>query len=142
MASGSAFGEHACAHAKSLQWYLILCDAMDYTAHQAPLSMGFSGEEYWNGLLGPPPGNLSQTKDRTHVSRVYCIVGGVFTAEPPGKPPFGAHHYYKADFHPPQKLLHVMCLKELQYRLDVFDITLLCLVSCFSQNTQRLTCRR
>ena len=27
-------------------------------AHQAPLSMGFSRQEYWSGLLGPPPGDL------------------------------------------------------------------------------------
>ena len=28
-------------------------------AHQAPLSMGFSRQEYWSGLPFPPPGNLS-----------------------------------------------------------------------------------
>ena len=28
-------------------------------AHQAPLSMGFSRQEYWGGLLCPPPGDLS-----------------------------------------------------------------------------------
>ena len=28
-------------------------------AHQAPLSMGFSGQEYWSGLPFPPPGDLS-----------------------------------------------------------------------------------
>ena len=27
-------------------------------AHQAPLSMGFSWQEYWSGLLCPPPGDL------------------------------------------------------------------------------------
>ena len=27
-------------------------------AHQAPLSMGFSRQEYWSGLSGPLPGNL------------------------------------------------------------------------------------
>ena len=27
-------------------------------AHQAPLSMGFSGQEYWSGLPCPPPGDL------------------------------------------------------------------------------------
>ena len=26
--------------------------------HQAPLSMGFSGQEYWSGLPCPPPGDL------------------------------------------------------------------------------------
>ena len=27
-------------------------------AHQVPLSMGFSRQEYWNGLLFPSPGDL------------------------------------------------------------------------------------
>ena len=27
-------------------------------AHQAPLSMGFSRQEYWSGLTFPSPGNL------------------------------------------------------------------------------------
>ena len=27
-------------------------------AHQAPLSMGFSRQEYWSGLPCPPPGNF------------------------------------------------------------------------------------
>ena len=27
-------------------------------AHQAPLSIGFSRQEYWNGLPCPPPGDL------------------------------------------------------------------------------------
>ena len=40
---------NACMHDKSLQSYLTLCDPMD-TAHQAPLSLGFSRQEYWTGL--------------------------------------------------------------------------------------------
>ena len=32
-----------------------LCDPLD---HQAPLSMGFSRQEYWNGLPFPSPGDL------------------------------------------------------------------------------------
>ena len=27
-------------------------------AHQAPLSMRFSRQEYWSGLSGPPPGGV------------------------------------------------------------------------------------
>ena len=29
---------------------LTLCDPMDYVTYQASPSMGFSGQEYWNGL--------------------------------------------------------------------------------------------
>ena len=35
-----------------------LCDAMDYTAHQAPLSMEFSGQEYCSELPFPSPGDI------------------------------------------------------------------------------------
>ena len=34
-----------------------LCDLWIVT-HQAPLSMGFSRQEYWSGLLFPSPGDL------------------------------------------------------------------------------------
>jgi len=37
---------------------LTLCNPMDSSLHQAPPSMGFSGQEYWNGLPFPSPGNL------------------------------------------------------------------------------------
>ena len=44
---------NVCMHAKSLQSCLILCDPME--AHQAPLSTGFSRQEYWSGLPCPSP---------------------------------------------------------------------------------------
>ena len=53
-------------------------------AHQAPLSMGFPRQEYWNGL--PSPKDFSQPRDHTPISCVSCHAGGFFTAEPPGKP--------------------------------------------------------
>ena len=34
-----------------------LCDPVDCSS-QAPLSVGFSRQEYWSGLPGPPPGDL------------------------------------------------------------------------------------
>ena len=46
-----------CVLAKSLQLFPILCDPW-IAAHQAPLSMGFSHQEYWSGLPCPPPGAL------------------------------------------------------------------------------------
>ena len=36
---------------------LTLCDP-HVLAHQAPLSMGFSTQEYWSGLPCPSPGDL------------------------------------------------------------------------------------
>ena len=34
-------------------------------AHQAPLSMGFSRQEYWSGLPFPPPGDLPKPQSLT-----------------------------------------------------------------------------
>ena len=53
-------------------------------ARQAPLSMGFSRQEYWSGLPCSPPGNPRDPRAQTHISCVSCIAGGFFT-QPPGK---------------------------------------------------------
>ena len=45
-------------------------------AHQAPLSTGFFRQEYWSGLLFPPPGESSPPRNRTQVS---FIAGRFFT---------------------------------------------------------------
>ena len=50
-------------------------------AHQAPLSMGFSRQEYWSELSCPPPGDLPISRDRTQVSCVFCITGRFFITE-------------------------------------------------------------
>ena len=57
-----------------------LCDPMDTSLQQAPLSMGFSSQEYWSGLPFPSPGNLP--RDQTQISR---IVDNTLPSEPPGK---------------------------------------------------------
>ena len=45
---------NACTHAKSLQSCPTLCYLWT-AAHQASLSMRFSGQEYWRGLPFPSP---------------------------------------------------------------------------------------
>ena len=52
---------------------------------QAPLSMGFSRQEYWGGLLFPTPEDLPWPRDQTHVSRVSYVEGRVFATESLGK---------------------------------------------------------
>ena len=37
-------------------------------AHQPPLSMGFSRQEYWIGVPFPSPGGSSWPRNRTHIS--------------------------------------------------------------------------
>ena len=39
-------------------------------AHHAPLSMGFSRQEYWSGLPFPSPGESSRPRDQTQVSHI------------------------------------------------------------------------
>jgi len=46
-------------------------------AHQAPLSMGFSREEYWSGLPCPP-GDLPDPGIEP-VFCISCITGGFLT---------------------------------------------------------------
>ena len=45
------------AHAQSLSCFRLFAGPWT-VAHQAPLSMGFSRQEYWSGLPLPPPGDL------------------------------------------------------------------------------------
>ena len=47
---------HACMLSRfgCVQLFATLCTK----PCQAPLSMGFSRQEYWSGLPGPPPGDL------------------------------------------------------------------------------------
>ena len=53
-------------------------------ARQAPLSMGFSRQEYWSGLPCPPPGGLPNPGLRTSISCASCL--STIPTEPPGKP--------------------------------------------------------
>ena len=52
-------------------------------AHQAPLYMGFSRQEYWSGLPCPPPEDLlnSGIKPRSPAFQADSLM-----SEPPGKP--------------------------------------------------------
>ena len=55
-------------------------------AHQAPLSVGFSRQEYWSGLPCPPPGDLP---DLGLSSRLFCLLhwqADFLSLAPPGKP--------------------------------------------------------
>ena len=51
---------------------------MDY-AYQAPLSKGFSRQEYWNGLPGPPPGDLPDPGIKPASLLSPALAGGFFT---------------------------------------------------------------
>ena len=55
-------------------------------ARQAPLSMGFSRQEYWSALPCPPLGNLPDPGIKPMSLTFPALAGGFFTTEPPGKP--------------------------------------------------------
>ena len=54
-------------------------------ALQAPLSMGFSRQEFWNGLSFPSPGDLPKPEIKPMSLASPALGGGFFTTEPPGK---------------------------------------------------------
>ena len=108
-----------CARARArvysvAQLCLALCDPMDCSvALQAPLSMGFSRQEYWSGLhfllqgIFPNPGIESTSL----VSP--ALAGRFFTTEPPGEPPKldsdSSYWYY----------LSALCASRIPYKLRV-----------------------
>jgi len=55
-------------------------------ARQAPLSMGFSRQEYWSGLPFPSPENLLDLRIEPASPEYPASVGGFFTTEPLRKP--------------------------------------------------------
>ena len=54
--------------------------------HQAPLSMGFSRQEYWSGLPFSFSGYLPYPGIKPASPASPALAGRIFTTEPPGKP--------------------------------------------------------
>ena len=65
--------------------HVWLCVTLWTVAHQAPLSMEFSSQEYWSGLSCPPPGNLPNPGIKPTSLMPPTLAGGLPLA-PPGKP--------------------------------------------------------
>ena len=63
--------------AKSPQLCPTICDPVDL-ARQAPLSMGFSRQDYWSGLPCPPPGNLSYPGVKPESLMSPALAGGFY----------------------------------------------------------------
>ena len=61
-----------------------LCPARP--THQAPLSLGFSRQEYWSGFPFPPPGDLPNPGIEPTSPAYPALAGGFFSTKPPGKP--------------------------------------------------------
>ena len=67
------------------QLCLMFCDPMT-VARQAPLSMEFSGQEYWSWFPFPTPGDLPDPGIRPAYLASLALVGRLFTTEPSRKP--------------------------------------------------------
>ena len=62
---------------------VLLCEILWTVGHQAPLSMGFSRQEYWSGLPCPPPGDLPNSGIEP---RSPTLQADSLPSEPLGKP--------------------------------------------------------
>ena len=76
---------YVCVHA---QWCgrVQLFAAPRTAARQAPLSVRFSRQEDWSGLLFPPPGDLPQPGIEPVSPECSALAGGFFTTVPPPRP--------------------------------------------------------
>ena len=66
-----------CIHAKCVPILL----SHDY---QAPLSMAFSRQEYWDGLPFPPPGDLADPGIKPPFPASPALAGEYFPMDTPG----------------------------------------------------------
>ena len=58
-----------------------LCEAPWTVAHQAPLSMGFSRQEYWSGLPCPPPGDFPNPGIKLASLMSLALARGFFSTD-------------------------------------------------------------
>ena len=72
-----------CAQSLSRVWLFVTPRTV---AHQAPLSIGFLSQEYWNGLPFLPPGDLPDPGIEPASLASPALAGVFFTTAPPGKP--------------------------------------------------------
>ena len=66
---------YVCISAKLLQ----SCLTVWTVAHRAPLSMGFSRQEYWSGLPCPPPRDHPYPGIKPTSLMSPALAGGLFT---------------------------------------------------------------
>ena len=74
-----------CLHAQLLS-HVRLFVTLWTVAHQAPLPMGFSRQEYWSGLPCPLPGDLPNPQIKSEFPAAPALHVDSLPTEPPGKP--------------------------------------------------------
>ena len=63
-----------------------LCATPQTAAHQAPLSLGFSRQEYWSGLPFPP---MHKVKSESEVAQSYLTLSDPMDCSPQAPPSMG-----------------------------------------------------
>ena len=98
-------------------------------AHQAPLSMGFSRQEYWSGLPCPPPGDLPNPGIEPASLLSPALAGGFFTTSATWEAqrihdpsPVGCSCETKALLEMPQASINMICCS-LVYEEREFKLT-------------------
>ena len=81
---------HVCSATQSCLLFPILWTV----ACQAPLSMGFSRQEYWSGLPFPPPGALPLPGTEPAPLLSSALAGGLFTLVLRRKPVISSYTFY------------------------------------------------
>ena len=84
-------------------------------ASHAPVSMGFSRQEYWSGLPFPPQGNLLNPGIRPKSPASPAVAGGFFTTAPLGKPSKVNKEHFPPTLPPP-----VVCLRKRERKRERF----------------------
>ena len=87
---GNIFEHHHVAKLLSRVWPFVTPWTV---AYQAPLSVGFSRQEYWSGLPFPSPGNLPNPGIEPGSP---AFQADALTSEPPGKPLPTVKHTYSS----------------------------------------------
>ena len=82
-----------CVCALSHVWLLATQCTVDC---QTPLSMGFSRQEYWNGLPFPLPGDLTYPRIEPMSPVFPALAHGLFITVSPGKPDTYVYIYREA----------------------------------------------
>ena len=72
-----------CLHTLSHVWFFVTPRTV---ARQAPLSMGFSRQEYWSGLAFPSQEDLPNPRTELGSPVSPALAGLFFITVPPGKP--------------------------------------------------------
>ena len=81
-----------CDHNLVVEWNVCAQSSVSlwnrglYVAHQAPLSMEYSRQEYLNGLSFPPPADVPDSGIIPASLTALALAGEFFTTRPPGKP--------------------------------------------------------